>query len=88
VARMADHSKAKYGLPGDQFQQGCLCFAHTLVDSSIAKSMTRCCSEKLRRASTGKEPKPSPIVHSRRGELASRTDKAAVLNFMQKLVCR
>jgi hypothetical protein len=37
VARMADQciqsSKAKYGLPGDQFQQGCLCFAHTLVDS-------------------------------------------------------
>jgi hypothetical protein len=48
---------------------------------SIAKSMTRCCSEKFRRE---KKPKPSPIVHSRRGEFASGTDKSAVLNFMQK----
>jgi hypothetical protein len=84
VARMADQciqsSKAKYGLPGSS---RAVFASHALWwISSMAKSMTRCCSEKFRRASTGKEPKPSSIVHSKRGEFASRTDKDAVLNFM------
>ena len=88
VARMADQciqsSKAKYGLPGDQFQQGCLCFARTMVDSINSEEYDALLLGKVPESLDRKKPRPSPIVHSRRGEFASGTDKAAVLNFMQK----